>query len=69
MSATGIKAFDATLQTTHIWLDDLMRDRHWEGERQQAYQALRAVLHALRDSGSTIASHAAIRSGCSTSRD
>ena len=49
MSATGIKAFDATLQTTHIWLDELMRDLHWEGERQRAYQALRAVLHALRD--------------------
>jgi uncharacterized protein (DUF2267 family) len=49
MSATGIKAFDATLQTTHIWLDELMRDLHWEGERQRAYQALRSVLHTLRD--------------------
>ena len=49
MSATGIRAFDATLQTTHIWLDELMQDLHWDGERQRAYQALRAVLHALRD--------------------
>ena len=30
MSATGIKAFDATLQTTHMWLDELMRDLHWD---------------------------------------
>jgi uncharacterized protein (DUF2267 family) len=49
MSATGIKAFDSTLQSTHLWLDDLMRDLHWNGERQQAYHAWRAVLHALRD--------------------
>ncbi len=49
MSATGIKAFDTTLQSTHIWLDDLMRELDWEGDRQKAYHALRAVLHALRD--------------------
>ena len=49
MSATGIKAFDSTLQTTHIWLDDLMSKLGWEGDRQKAYHALRAVLHALRD--------------------
>lgn len=49
MSATGIKAFDTTLQTTNIWLDDVMRELRWEGDRQKAYHALRAVLHALRD--------------------
>lgn len=49
MSATGIKTFDTTLQTTNIWLDDLMRELHWEGDRQKSYHALRAVLHALRD--------------------
>ncbi len=49
MSASGIKTFDTTLQTTNIWLDDLMRELHWEGDRQKSYHALRAVLHALRD--------------------
>lgn len=49
MSANGVKAFDSTLQSTHIWLDELMHELGWEGERQKAYHALRAVLHALRD--------------------
>lgn len=47
MSATGLEVFDSTIQKTNIWLKDLMEllgcDRH------KAYQALRAVLHALRD--------------------
>lgn len=49
MSATGLEAFDSTLQKTHIWLSDIMRELGWEGERQRAYLALRSVLHALRD--------------------
>ena len=47
MSATGLEVFDATLQKTNIWLKDLMDEMGWN--RHQAYQALRAVLHALRD--------------------
>jgi uncharacterized protein (DUF2267 family) len=47
MSATGLPVFDETVQKTNIWLkeiaEDLCADRH------QAYQALRAVLHCLRD--------------------
>lgn len=48
MSATGLKVFDTTVQVTHVWLDDLMRELGWD-DKQKAYHALRAVLHALRD--------------------
>lgn len=47
MSATGLDVFDKTLQTTHIWLKEIMEDLG--PDRQVAYHALRAVLHALRD--------------------
>jgi uncharacterized protein (DUF2267 family) len=47
MSATGLEVFDTTLQKTNIWLKDLMEVTG--GDRHKAYQALRAVLHALRD--------------------
>jgi uncharacterized protein (DUF2267 family) len=48
MSATGLEAFDRTLQTTNIWLDELMKEMPWM-ERHQALHALRVVLHTLRD--------------------
>lgn len=48
MSATGIAAFDSTLNTTNVWLHDLMTCLDWE-DQQRAYHALRAVLHTLRD--------------------
>jgi uncharacterized protein (DUF2267 family) len=48
MSATGLKVFDSTIQTTNIWLDDIMKDLGWS-DRQKAYHALRAVLHTLRN--------------------
>ena len=48
MSATGVTALDHTVQETNTWLkgveDELRLDN-----RQQAYNALRAVLHTLRD--------------------
>jgi uncharacterized protein (DUF2267 family) len=47
MSATGLDVFDSTIQKTNIWLKDLME--LLGGDRHKAYQALRAVLHALRD--------------------
>jgi uncharacterized protein (DUF2267 family) len=47
MSATGLEAFDKTLQITHTWLDEIMVELG--PDRQVAYHALRAVLHALRD--------------------
>jgi uncharacterized protein (DUF2267 family) len=47
MSSTGLDVFDKTLQTTHIWLDELMQvigpDRH------VAWHVLGSVLRALRD--------------------
>ena len=48
MSATGLKVFDSTIQTTNIWLDDILKDLGWD-DRHRAYHALRAVLHTLRD--------------------
>jgi uncharacterized protein (DUF2267 family) len=48
MSATGLATFDSTLQTTNIWLDELMKELGWN-DRHKAYHALRVVLHALRD--------------------
>lgn len=47
MSATGLDVFDKTLQTTNIWLDEIM-DRLGP-DRRVAWKALGAVLHALRD--------------------
>ena len=47
MSTNGLDVFDKTLQTTHIWLDEI------EGEvgpdRKVAWKVLGAVLHRLRD--------------------
>ncbi|MDB6017453.1 MAG: hypothetical protein JWR19_1942 [Pedosphaera sp.] len=48
MSATGLSVFDTTVQKTNHWLKELMAVLDWE-DKQQAYRALRAVLHALRD--------------------
>ncbi len=47
MSATGLEVFDKTIQTTNIWLDEIMRETGLE--RRAAWNALGAVLHALRD--------------------
>jgi uncharacterized protein (DUF2267 family) len=49
MSTTGLEVFDTTLEKTHIWLNEVMAEMGWEHERRRAYQALRSVLHALRD--------------------
>ena len=47
MSTTGLDVFDKTLQTTNIWLDEVMEvvgpDRH------VAWHVLGAVLRTLRD--------------------
>lgn len=47
MPSTGLEVWDRTIQTTHIWLDEIMEatgeDRH------AAWHALGAVLRALRD--------------------
>lgn len=48
MSQTSITPFDTTIQTTNIWLNDILDWLGWD-DRYRAYHALRAVLHALRD--------------------
>jgi len=48
MTQTSLAAFDSTLQTTNIWLNDVGEQLGWQ-DHHRAYQALRAVLHALRD--------------------
>ena len=48
MRTTGIRAFDTTMHITNVWLNDLMDRLGWE-DKQRAYQALRVVLHCLRD--------------------
>jgi uncharacterized protein (DUF2267 family) len=47
MSATGLDVFDKTLQTTNIWLNDIMQDVG--PDRQVAWKVLSVVLHKLRD--------------------
>jgi|SRR5690606_10521418 len=47
MSTNGLPVFDKTLQTTHIWLDEIM-DRLGP-DRQVAWKVLSTVLHKLRD--------------------
>ena len=47
MSANGLAVFDKTLQTTHIWLDQIMT--RIGPDRQVAWKVLGTVLHKLRD--------------------
>jgi len=47
-TATGLSTFDTTLQISNTWLGEIMDKLVWQ-DRQRAYHALRAVLHALRD--------------------
>lgn len=47
MSTNGLPVFDKTLQTTHIWLDQIME--RIGPDRQVAWKVLSIVLHKLRD--------------------
>ena len=47
MSASGLDVFDKTLQTTNIWLDEIMAELG--PDRQIAWKVLSTVLHKLRD--------------------
>lgn len=47
MSASGIDAFDKTLKTTNIWLNEIMAEIG--PNRQVAWKVLSTVLHKLRD--------------------
>ena len=48
MAVDTLNAFEHTIETTHTWLHDLNERLGWQ-DKQRAYIALRAVLHALRD--------------------
>jgi len=47
MSTTGLEVFDKTLQSTHIWLNDI--GEHIGPDKQRCYHALRGVMFAVRD--------------------
>jgi uncharacterized protein (DUF2267 family) len=47
MSTTGLDVFDRTLQTTNIWLDEIMEVVG--PDRKVAWKVLSVVLHKLRD--------------------
>lgn len=47
MSATGLEQFDKALQSTNIWLGEIMRGLG--SDRHAAWSVLGAVLHTLRD--------------------
>jgi uncharacterized protein (DUF2267 family) len=49
MSNVILEVFDASLQKTQLWLNDLMSELKWEHKPQNACLALRTALHALRD--------------------
>jgi uncharacterized protein (DUF2267 family) len=50
MAQTGLATFDTTLERTNHVLREIERAYGWPKERRnQAYAALRAVLHAVRD--------------------
>src|SRR2546430_2123067 len=44
-----VSALESTMQTTHIWLNELLDLLQWPGDQHRAYLALRSVLHALRN--------------------
>ncbi|WP_027165513.1 DUF2267 domain-containing protein [Mesorhizobium sp. WSM3224] len=47
MSANGLDVFDKTVQTTNVWLNEIMDDLG--PDRQLAWHVLGVVLRALRD--------------------
>ena len=47
MSANGLEVFDKTLETTHIWLNEIMADLG--PDKQVAWKVLSTVLHKIRD--------------------
>ena len=47
MSANGLEVFDKTLETTHIWLNEICNDLG--PDKQVAWKVLSTVLHKLRD--------------------
>jgi uncharacterized protein (DUF2267 family) len=48
MSLTSIGPIESTVHTTNAWLKELVEELGWQ-DRERAYHAMGAVLHALRD--------------------
>lgn len=48
VSVTGIGVFDATIQNSNLWFEEMMDDLDWK-DKYRAYLALRVSLHTLRD--------------------
>jgi uncharacterized protein (DUF2267 family) len=48
MKLTGVDVFDATIERTTAWLQDVMRELNWT-DRRKSFLALRFVLQDLRD--------------------
>jgi uncharacterized protein (DUF2267 family) len=48
MSVTTIGPIERTIHAANEWLNELMQELRWD-DRERAYHALGAVLHALRD--------------------
>jgi uncharacterized protein (DUF2267 family) len=48
MAITGLDTFDKTVHETNSWISAVAKHL-WLGEREVAFKALRATLHALRD--------------------
>lgn len=46
--STGLATFDKTLQTTHLWLNELSKSLNMK-DKHKSFQVLRTTLHALRD--------------------
>src|SRR3954467_8080396 len=47
MSASGLDVFDRTVETTHVWLNEICDDLG--PDKQLAWKVLSTVLHKLRD--------------------
>ncbi len=48
MTQTGLSEFNAAIQTSNLWLADVMDELRWE-DRHRAHHAFQAVLRALRN--------------------
>lgn len=48
MTLDGLVPIDSTVQVMNLWLHEILEQTSWR-DRHRAYQALRVVLHALRD--------------------
>ncbi len=46
---SGFEPFEKALHKAHVWLNDIVEEMGEGATRQQAYAAMRAMLHALRD--------------------